>query len=275
MEFGYKFKSALFGFSKRDVMRCIGELNAAHEEALSELREQCQAAEQNGSDLSGRLQAAHEALLELKRQLRGQEKKSAALETVVKRLVDNRADNESEISQLKQRVAAINNKAGELQLKNNELARKLSEANEKVEKYDALTQDISEVMLEAQQMSARLREDAHEEAAQIVDGARQSAARARSDMDLFQRRIGQISHSLEQLVQNLQKEIGRIEESFTELNDGLDQLKTPEAEMPQREITGTKPPESPKAVRKPPLETAGRKNSGVTDFFGKFREWLQ
>ena len=126
--------------------------------------------------------------------------------------MDNRADNESEISQLKQRVAAINNKAGELQLKNNELARKLSEANEKVEKYDALTQDISDVMLEAQQMSARLREDAHEEAAQIVDGARQSAARARSDMDLFQRRIGQISHSLEQLVQKLQKEIGRIEE---------------------------------------------------------------
>ena len=80
MEFGYKFKSALFGFSKHDVMRCIGELNTAHEEALSELREQCQATEQNSSDLSGRLQAAHEALLELKRQLREQEKKSAALE---------------------------------------------------------------------------------------------------------------------------------------------------------------------------------------------------
>lgn len=279
MEFGYKLKTALFGFSKRDVLKCVEELNATHEEALSDLREQVSAAEAAGVAVEEKLGDAREAVLELNRRLEDQQKKSVALETVVKRLVENRTDSENEISQLKERVTADNNRFAELVLKNNELARKLNEANQKVEKYDALTQNISDVMLEARQMSAHLREDAEEKAGRILEGARESAAQVRTDLDLFQRKIGQIGSSLEKLMDSLQDEVGRIEQSFDDLNDGLDRLEdVPERVQPGQpdEKPESTPAEPAKAERKQTAqERPVHKPSGVTDFFGKFREWLQ
>jgi chromosome segregation ATPase len=275
MEFGYKFKSSLFGFSKKDVVKCIKELNEAHQEALSELEEEGRAVEAEKRELDAKLSEAHGAVVELKRQLEEAEKKNTALEAVVRRLVENRNENETEISQLKQRVAAQNNQNAELLLKNNELYRKLEEANSKVEKYDALTKDISDVMLEAQQMSLRLKEEAGEEASRIVEDAKQSAVRVRGDLEQFQRRVSQISRSLEQLTASLHEEVVKIERSFSDVTVTLDSLGVPEKPV----VKAERDPKLERPVAPLPKKTgdtgqAAHRNSS-TDFLGKFREWLK
>lgn len=275
MEFGYKFKSSLFGFSKKDVMRCIKELNETHQVTLAELEEEGRAAQAQKREVDAKLTEAHSAVVELKRQLEEAEKKNAALETVVRRLVDNRNENEAEISQLKQRVTAQNNQNAELLLKNNELYRKLGEANSKVEKYDALTKDISDIMLEAQQMSLHLKEEAGEEASRIVEDAKQSVVLVRSDLDQFQRRVGQISRSLEQLTGSLHEEVVKIERSFDDVNITLDSLGVPE----NTPVKAERESKSEKPVAPLPQKTGdtGRAahRNGSVDFFGKFREWLK
>lgn len=276
MEFGYKFKSSFFGFSKKDVVKCIKELNESHQEALSELEEQVGTAETEKKELDVKLAGAHSAIVELNRQLEESEKKTEALETVVRRLIDNRNDNETEISQLKQRVTAQNNQNAELILKNNELNRKLNEANSRVEKYDALTKDISDIMLEAQQMSLRLKEEAGEEASRIVEDAKQSAARVRSDLDQFQRRVGQISRSLEQLTGSLRDEIGKIERSFDDVNGTLDSLGTAENPPAEPKEKAEVVDRTDKAAVPPKKTFEGQVHrNGTVDFFGKFREWLK
>ncbi len=273
MEFGYKFKSALFGFSKKDVMKCIKELNETHQDELTELKSKENTLETEKCETAAKLVQAHGAVVELKRQLEESEKKGAALETVVKRLVENRNENENEISQLKQRVTAQNNQNAELLLKNNELYRKLNEANSKVEKYDALTKDISDIMLEAQQMSLHLKEEAGEEASRIVEDAKQSAVRVRADLEQFQKRVGQISRSLEQLTGCLHDEVARIERSFDEINGSLDSLGV-------AENVPVKPDE--KAKQDKPVAPLPKKSIGhsvqrgnSTDFLGKFKGWLR
>ena len=275
MEFGYKFKSSLFGFSKKDVMRCIKELNETHQVTLAELEEEGRATQAQKREVDAKLTEAHSAVVELKRQLEEAEKKNAALETVVRRLVDNRNENEAEISQLKQRVTAQNNQNAELLLKNNELYRKLGEANSKVEKYGALTKDISDIMLEAQQMSLHLKEEAGEEASRIVEDAKQSVVLVRSDLDQFQRRVGQISRSLEQLTGSLHEEVVKIERSFDDVNITLDSLGVPE----NTPVKAERESKSEKPVAPLPQKTGdtGRAahRNGSVDFFGKFREWLK
>lgn len=273
MEFGYKFKSALFGFSKRDVVKCIKELNETHQEAIEELEEQGRTAEAEKREKEEKLSEAHSVLLELKRQLEEADKKTEALESVVRRLVDNRNDNEMEISQLKQRVTAQNNQNAELVLKNNELNRRLGEAESKVEKYDALTKDISDIMLEAQQMSLHLKEEAEEEAGRIVEDAKQSAVQVRADLDQFQRRIGQISRSLEQLTGSLHEEIGRIERSFDDVNGTLDSFGMSQPSPALQEESPAEKPAVP--LQRKTTGSAPVHRSGNVDFFGKFKEWLK
>jgi len=266
MEFGYKFKSALFGFSKKDVMRCIRELNESHQEELVELEEEGRAAAAKQQEAEQKLSNTSEALVELKRQLEENQTKNTALETVVRRLVENRNDNEAEISQLKQRITAQNNQNGELVLKNNELERKLREANEKVRRYDELTKDISDIMLEAQKMSTRLRDDAEKEAAGILADAHRSSAKVRADLDVFRTRVAEISRSLEQLTESLHAEVGKIETSLGEVNDSVEALGVPPAEPSLFE-------KAPQPVKRAPESTPSRR--GSVDFFGKFREWLK
>lgn len=270
MEFGYKFKSSLFGFSKKDVMQCIKELNETHQQTAAELEESRNKAERERDVLSVKLSEAHEAVVTQKRILEENQKKTEALETVVRRLVENRAENEREISQLKERLTAQNNRNAEFLLKNNELTRKLNDATAKVEKYDALTKDISDIMLEARQMSLHLKEEAGEEASRIVENAKDSAVKVRADLDQFQRRIGQISRSLEELTNSLREEIGRMERSFDEVNESMDALDVPEA---VRAEDGVKKAETP-AKKSDPFRQAVHKG-GAVDFFGKFKEWLK
>lgn len=289
MDFGYKFKSALFGFSKKDVIRCIEELHASHEETVEQLNQQLAETKQELADVNAKLTESNTAVVELNRRFEEQRQKNAALEKVVKRLVDSRSEAEKDMTLLKQRATAANNKSAEMILKNNELARKLKEAQEKVEKYDRLTQDISDVMLEARQISEKIREDANEEAAGIVEGAKQSVASIRADMDLFQRKICQVSHSLEQVTQNLRREVGRIEDSFTELNDRMDRLEIPQPVPAQEEAeikdakeavqadVPVQPPAESRPVSREERKTAVKASArtahrnSVTDLIEKFK----
>lgn len=258
MDFGMKFKTALFGFSKKDVISCIQELNESHLQDLEEVRlevaemqKKCdefqEACEENGRRLSDSVQQCEQY-----------QKKNQALESVVKRLIEERKEGEAEITRLRQTSLANSSRISELQFSNHEFQRKLDEAEDKLEKYSELCENISDVVLDAQKISAQLQQDAQQQAKQIVDEAQRSVGQIGSDARQYRNELDQISESLNDVILQLQKELEEIEKNFSGNSSLAEELKV-----------------VPVLEKKPVKRAAPCRSSAANDFLGKVREWLK
>ena len=259
MDFGMKFKTSLFGFSKKDVISCIQELNESHQQELEEVRLEVAAAQKKYDELQEISAETSRMLSDSEQQCEQYQKKNQALESVVKRLVEERKDGETEITRLRQASLTNSSRISELQFSNHELQRKLDEAEDKLDKYNELCENISDVMLDAQKISTQLQQDAERQAKRIVDEAQRSVEQIGSDARRYHSELDQISQSLNDVIAQLQKRLEEMEKSFSESGSSVED---------ERETV-------PVPEKKPVKRVASGHSSAANDFLGKVKEWLK
>lgn len=259
MDFGMKFKTSLFGFSKKDVISCIQELNESHQQELEEVRLEVAAAQKKYDELQEISAETSRMLSDSEQQCEQYQKKNQALESVVKRLVEERKDGETEITRLRQASLTNSSRISELQFSNHELQRKLDEAEDKLDKYNELCENISDVMLDAQKISTQLQQDAERQAKRIVDEAQRSVEQIGSDARRYHSELDQISQSLNDVIAQLQKRLEEMEKSFSESGSSVED---------ERET-------APVPEKKPVRRVASGHSSAANDFLGKVKEWLK
>lgn len=215
------FKQATFGgFDKKSVLDYIESMNAKFHAVEMDYRSRFQAFEEAQNS-----QLAH--IADLERQLADSQ---AKLETVASRLESEREQAKSTYDQLKQvaeRYAALQQQYAQMeqeQKAHTEQCRQLQFKAESLEyksqKYDEVTGQIGNMLLEARRDADQIIEEAKTHAAHIE-------RQAREDMSGFYRELASFSGDAE----NLHKS---IEELVTVLNDRVDVMQAVIAQVENR-----------------------------------------
>jgi chromosome segregation ATPase len=267
MDFGLKFKTALFGFSKKDVVRCIQELNEDHSEELEELRAEISEIQKKYESLQKVIEEKEQLISTYVQQRDEQQKKNQALESVVKRLIDERKDAEAEITRLRQASLSNSSRISELQFSNHDLQKKLDEAEDKLDKYNELCENISDVMLDAQRASAQLQQNAEHEAKQIVDEAHRSVEQIGDDARKYHHELDTISQSLNNAILQLQTQLENMENRFSASDEKEQEMKASE----ERLATANEK----KAKSFSTARYTSHRPTTANDFLGKVKEWLK
>lgn len=239
MEQGFSFKTSLFGgFEKKAVLKFISEqieqrTLAENESAkqIQELSQKAQAMESRAADYENRVTHLEETLIERDSRMNKAEALAQDLTAQVERL-----------------SAALREKDREVQIqaeRNRQLQQKAEEMEQKAIKYDAISEEIGELMLEAKKNAAAVEKQARCSAEQIVGGARTGAIAYRNLFGAVCQEVQQMHAGMQQSQQQLEEQMAELEEQLRrmmqELGENLaalDEPSGPAQDTPDEEEPG-------------------------------------
>lgn len=225
-----KFKKSLFGgFRRRDVLQFIEEFAGEKADEINELTEKVNQLQTKLNDTQTELQtrcaernqiATERA--ELAEKAKKQEERLAAIEMD---LAKRESESKASLQLLKERDVKI----AFLEDKSQRLAVKLEACENKSRKYDQLSVEIGEMILEAKQSAEVIIRQAEHRSAELTAETDAAVDHLSADLQCFLQQLGQIKANLHTMLGNVDAQIETIENS---LYTAKDQIKTFQSSKP-------------------------------------------
>ena len=180
-----KFRGALGGFNRRDVVQYIGQLTAQHRREVARLEKELADTEQERAALASALAGSED---EKGSAAAGEARVRASLEESTRSLTQLRGELEETETRLAEARAELARVEGEL-----------NRAAPAAENYEQLKDRVATVELDAHRKAQATVEEARAEAEQIREETRRWAARAMDDYAAARRGVDEILSSARRL----------------------------------------------------------------------------
>ena len=234
MEYGNRFKRSLFGgFKRADVLKCFEELSEEKTNEINDLLTE----KQKLSDQLGAAKASLEQAEEVRKAIE-QEKDSLAREAEeLKQIVEDqntrleRATGETEKAASESRASLQLLKERDVKIafledKTQKLTLKLEASESKSRKYDKLSVEIGEMMLEAKQSAEQIIRQAQLRSEQMAAEADTAVDTLSLDLETFLQQLGQIKNSLHSLMGSVDNQLQSIENSLSSAQENIRSYKS-------------------------------------------------
>ena len=242
MEYGRRFKRSLFGgFKRRDVLQCFDEYAAEKADEISELTARIE-------DLQKKLSEGEAAVARAKEENEQAQKDQAALreklseyekilelqKTQLLSASENKSRAEAESKASLQLLKERDVKIAFLEDKTQKLTLKLEESERKGKKYDSLSVQIGEMMLEAKSSAEGIIRQAEARSVQMTAEASQAVDRLSADLNLFLEQLNHIKTTMHSLTDGVDTKIQSLEASISSTQDNLSSFqKTQPTKQPE------------------------------------------
>ena len=225
-----KFKKSLFGgFRRRDVLQFIEEFAGEKADEIHDLTEKVNQLQ------TKRNQIATERA-ELEERAKNQEERLAVVEEELAKVT---SESKASLQLLKERdvkIAFLEDKAQKLTIK-------LEACESKSRKYDKLSVEIGEMILEAKQSAEVIIRQAEHRSAELTAETDAAVDSLSADLQCFLQQLGQIKTNLHTMLGNVDSQIETIENS---LYTAKSQIKNFQSSKPAPKQQGTAEQDAPK-----------------------------
>lgn len=223
MEYGGRFRRAFFGgFRKKDVLKCFDEFSAEKADEINDLNQQLEEVRKQLSEKESALAEAEEAQTRTASEKEELEQKLTACETELQQQREfaqaakearekAEAESKASLQLLKERDVKI----AFLTDKSQALAQKLEESERKGKKYDDLSVEIGEMMLEAKHSAELIIRQAQERSAQMAAETGHEVDRLSADLTLFLQQLNHIKATMHSLTDGVDTRIQSLEASIS------------------------------------------------------------
>ena len=260
MEYGNRFKRSLFGgFRRQDVLKCFDEFSAEKTDEIAELNRQIQELQGQLSDRDEKLGSAEKEAAQIREEQENLREKLAECEKILEiqktQLLSvgdakSKAESESKasIQLLKERdvkIAFLEDKAKKLTLK-------LEESERKGQKYDSLSIEIGEMMLEAKASAEAIIHQAEAKSEQVTADTTQAVGQLSADLTLFLQQLNHIKATMHTLTDGVDTKIQSLEASISSTQDNLSAFQKSRPVSPKRKeehSTATRQQTEPRTER--------------------------
>ncbi len=223
-----RFKTAIFGgFRRKDVLECFDrfvtekadEMQALNDQ-IAELREQLAAQEKERAAFV----AEKETLIAERQQIAERLAICEKALIMQKEKIDSMSANnhlaESESKASRQLLKERDVKIAFLEDKNQKLILKMEAYERKSKKYDALSVEIGEMMLEAKQSAESIIRQGEERSAKLTAEANSEVDRLSADLNQFLQQLNHIKSTLHSVTDGMENKLQSIENSvnYTQAN---------------------------------------------------------
>lgn len=234
MEYGNRFKRSLFGgFKRADVLKCFGELSEektteinelhADKQKLGEELEAAKAAQEQAKAAQTAIEEEKEALAREAEALKQiVESQNARLDQAVKDAEKAASESKASLQLLKERdvkIAFLEDKVQKLTLR-------LEASESKSQKYDKLSVEIGEMMLDAKQSAEQIIRQAQLRSDQMAAEADTAVDTLFLDLDTFLQQLSQIKNSLHTLMGSVDNQLQSIENSLSSAQENIRSYKS-------------------------------------------------
>ena len=239
-----KFKKSLFGgFRRRDVLQFIEEFAGEKADEIHDLTEKVNQLQTKLNDTQAELQtrcaernqiATERA--ELEERAKNQEERLAVVEEELAKVT---SESKASLQLLKERdvkIAFLEDKAQKLTIK-------LEACESKSRKYDKLSVEIGEMILEAKQSAEVIIRQAEHRSAELTAETDAAVDSLSADLQCFLQQLGQIKTNLHTMLGNVDSQIETIENS---LYTAKSQIKNFQSSKPAPKQQGTAEQDAPK-----------------------------
>ena len=239
-----KFKKSLFGgFRRRDVLQFIEEFAGEKADEIHDLTEKVNQLQTKLNDTQAELQtrcaernqiATERA--ELEERAKKQEERLAVVEEELAKVT---SESKASLQLLKERdvkIAFLEDKAQKLTIK-------LEACESKSRKYDKLSVEIGEMILEAKQSAEVIIRQAEHRSAELTAETDAAVDSLSADLQCFLQQLGQIKTNLHTMLGNVDSQIETIENS---LYTAKSQIKNFQSSKPASKQQGTAEQDAPK-----------------------------
>lgn len=235
MEYGDKFKKAVFGgFDRDDVIRCFEEMNARNTEELENTRKELAREKAARQELEGKYAEASSQLTQCREQLKAvsgeNEERKTRLEAMQK-----------EMQSLKALNSELSVKRGILEENNRTMKKRIQELEDQ-QNSEKASFEIGEMMLEAKKTADHIIGKANDRAVLIRETAAREAKKAAE-------KLSGVRQQLSQAGENFRKYSVDVLRSLQDLDQQL--------EHSQEDLMKEDPAEESRAPEQP-AETAGK-----------------
>lgn len=223
MEYGGRFRRAFFGgFRKKDVLKCFEEFSAEKTDEINALTGQLEELKKQLAEKDTALSAAQEGQASLSSQKEELEQRLSALEEELAQQQEDakaaRAEKEKAESESKASLQLLKErdvKIAFLNDKSQALAHQLEESERKGKKYDDLSIEIGEMMLEAKHSAELIVRQAQDRSAKMTAETGQELSRLSADLTLFLQQLSHIKATMHSLSDGVDTKIQSLEASIS------------------------------------------------------------
>lgn len=262
-----KFKKSLFGgFRRRDVLQFIEEFAAEKADEIHDLTEKVNQLQAKLNDTQTELQtrcAERNQIAtqreELAEKAKQQEERLAVMEEDLKKAS---SESKASLQLLKERdvkIAFLEDKAQKLTIK-------LEACESKSRKYDKLSVEIGEMILEAKQSAEVIIRQAEHRSAELTAETDAAVDNLSADLQCFLQQLGQIKTNLHTMLGNVDSQIETIENSLYTAKDRIKNFQSSKPAPRQQDTTEQDTPISLHAAASAPKSASSEKEPDVVGF---------
>lgn len=237
MEYGTRFKRSLFGgFKRADVLKCFEEMTEEKASEIKELQDKIDALNQ---ELSASQAAVEQITAEKETIVAQKEELSDSLKQTEDQLSEQRtraeqaeeegkralSESKASLQLLKERDVKI----AFLEDKSQKLAIKLEASESKSRKYDSLSVEIGEMMLEAKRSAEAIIRQAELRSEQVAAQTDIAVDTLSQDLNLFLQQLNHIKLNLHTLVGSVDNQLQSIETSLSGAQENIRSFKSVKA----------------------------------------------
>ena len=247
MEYGGRFRRAFFGgFRRKDVLKCFDEFSAEKTDEINGLNQQLEDVRKQLEEKESALTKAEEEQAGLASEKEELTQRLSACEAELERQKElaeaaraakekAEAESKASLQLLKERDVKI----AFLTDKSQALAQKLEESERKGKKYDDLSVEIGEMMLEARHSAEQIIRQAKERSAQMTAETGHEVDRLSADLTLFLQQLNHIKATMHSLTDGVDTKIQSLEASIstTQANISAFRRSTGEPHDSKRNVT--------------------------------------